>query len=117
MKNPIEPTSKSIESGKIVYDRYCAKCHGVAGKGDGEEAAKVVQSGHPKPSDLTDNKWDHGSTEGEIFVNVRDGVGATGIMKGLNGQPGASATDMWNIVNYLRSLSTARAPHPQPHPN
>ena len=28
----------------------------------------------PKPSDLTDADWKHGSTDGEIFTVIRDGV-------------------------------------------
>src|SRR5262245_8609520 len=42
MKNPIEPTSKSIAAGKIVYDKYCAECHGVNGDGVSEKAAKLA---------------------------------------------------------------------------
>jgi len=105
MKNPVPPTPKSIASGKNVYDKYCADCHGATGNGVSEKATKLAQAGDAKPSDLTDDKWDHGSTEGEIFVNIRDGVGRNGAMKGLNGKPGISDEDMWNIVNYMRTLS------------
>jgi mono/diheme cytochrome c family protein len=104
MKNPVEPTPKSIAAGKNVYDKYCAECHGVNGDGVSDKAKTLAEAGEPKPSDLTDNKWDHGSTDGEIFVNIRDGVGAKGAMKGLNGRPGVSDTDMWNIVNYMKTL-------------
>src|SRR4030095_8211005 len=74
MKNPVEPTEKSIASGKVYYEKYCADCHGVAGEGVSEKAQKLAAAGETKPSDLTDEKWDHGSTDGEIFVNIRDGV-------------------------------------------
>ena len=104
MKNPVEPTPKSIASGKIVYDKYCAECHGLTGNGVSEKAATLAEAGAAKPTDLTDTKWDHGSTDGEIFVNIRDGVGVKGAMKGLDGRPGISDTDMWNVVNYTRTL-------------
>src|SRR5215475_4779393 len=104
LKNPVEPTEKSIASGKNVYDKYCADCHGATGNGVSEKAATLAQAGEAKPSDLTDDKWDHGSTDGEIFVNIRDGVGVRGAMKGLNGKPGISDEDMWNMVNYIRTL-------------
>lgn len=104
MKNPVEPTPRSIASGKNVYDKYCAECHGTAGDGTGEKAKTFAEAGQAKPSDLTDDKWDHGSTDGEIFVNIRDGVGVNGAMKGLNGKPGISDSDMWNVVNYVRTL-------------
>jgi mono/diheme cytochrome c family protein len=104
MKNPVEATPKSIAAGKNVYDKYCASCHGVTGNGVSEKAATLAQAGEAKPSDLTDDKWDHGSTDGEIFVNIRDGVGVKGAMKGLDGRPGISDIDMWNVVNYIRTL-------------
>ncbi len=104
LKNPVEPTPKSIASGKITYNKYCAECHGVNGDGVSEKSKTLAEAGEAKPSDLTDNKWDHGSTDGEIFVNIRDGVGVRGAMKGLNGKPGVSDEDMWNIVNYMKTL-------------
>jgi cytochrome c len=104
LKNPVEPTPKSIASGKKVYDKYCAECHGAAGDGVSDKATTLAEAGQAKPSDLTDDKWDHGSTDGEIFVNIRDGVGVNGAMKGLDGKPGISETDIWNVVNYVRTL-------------
>ena len=38
--------------GKHVFDRYCATCHGDAGKGDGQNASNL----HPAPPDLTQSK-------------------------------------------------------------
>jgi len=104
LQNPVPSTEKSIAAGKIMYDKYCADCHGVTGNGVSQKAQKLAEAGSAKPSDLTDDKWDHGSTDGEIFVNIRDGVGVNGAMKGLNGKPGVSDEDMWNMVNYIRSL-------------
>jgi cytochrome c len=102
---PINPTPESLASGKKLYDRLCADCHGT--KGDGvSEIASAISADEVRPSDLTDNKWDHGSTDGDLFVNIRDGVGGPAAMKGLNGRPGIGPNEMWNIVNYVRSLKT-----------
>jgi mono/diheme cytochrome c family protein len=109
MKNPVPPSPTSVAAGKNVFDKYCAECHGATGNGVGEKTAMLVEAAQAKPSDLTDEKWDHGSTDGEIFVNIRDGVGANGVMKGFNGKPGISDQDMWNLVNYIRTLG----PKPQ----
>ena len=57
-------------------------------------------------SDLTDPKWDHGSTDGEIFVNIRDGVAPQMKMKAFKGK--VSDQDIWNIVNYLRSIESKK---------
>lgn len=36
-------------SGQVLYERYCASCHGVAGRGDGPAAGALT----PSPTDLT----------------------------------------------------------------
>jgi mono/diheme cytochrome c family protein len=102
LKNPVPATPESLATGKRLYDRLCADCHGATGHGDGEKAKKLAEAGEPKAPDLTDDKWDHGSTEGEIFVDIRDGLGST--MRGLNGKPGIGSEEIWHLVNYVRSL-------------
>jgi mono/diheme cytochrome c family protein len=102
LKNPIPPTPESLATGKRIYDRLCTECHGPTGHGDGETSKKLAAAGEPKSPDLTDEKWDHGSTDGEIFADIRDGLGST--MKGLNGRPGIGPDEMWHLVNYVRSL-------------
>ena len=109
LNNPIPPTPESLASGKRLYDRFCAECHGPTGHGDGEKSQKLAAAGEPKAPDLTDEKWDHGSTDGEIFVDIRDGLGST--MKGLNGKPGVGSEDIWHLVNYIRSLGTRNDHH------
>ena len=106
VQNPLSPSPESLASGKKLYDRLCADCHGS--KGDGvSEIAAATASEAVRPPDLTDQKWDHGSTDGDIFVGIRDGVGGPAAMKGLNGRPGVGPTEMWHIVNYVRSLRPA----------
>jgi len=104
LKNTVSPTPKSIESGKRLYDRLCSECHGIKGDGVSEMAAMLVKSGKIAPSDLTDDTWDLGSTDGEIFMVIRDGSGSNLAMKGLNGRPGIVDEDIWNLVNYIHSL-------------
>jgi cytochrome c len=104
LKNTVPPTPKSIEAGKRLYDRMCADCHGSKGDGVSETASMLIKSGKIPPSDLTDDVWDLGSTDGEIFMVIRDGSGPNLAMKGLNGRPGIVDEDMWNLVNYIHSL-------------
>jgi mono/diheme cytochrome c family protein len=101
--NPVKPTSESLASGKKLYDRLCAECHGE--KGDGiSEIAAAMAGDEVRPPNLIDDTWQHGSTDGEIYASIRDGVGGPGAMKGLNGRPGIGPTEMWQMVNYVRSL-------------
>lgn len=104
LSNPVPATPESIASGKKFYDRHCADCHGE--KADGVSAlAAAMADDAVKPPNLIDDQWNHGSTDGDIFLSIRDGVGGPGSMKGLNGRPGVGPNEMWNTVNYLRSLT------------
>jgi mono/diheme cytochrome c family protein len=106
--NPVAATPESIATGKKLYDKLCADCHGANADGISQMAANMPE-GEKRPPNLVDDLWDHGSTDGDIFVGIRDGVGGGGAMKGLNGRPGVGPTEMWNMVNYVRSLAVARS--------
>lgn len=97
MKNPVPATAESIAAGKALYSKNCRFCHGADAKGNGPMAPEGTH-----PPDLTDAKWDRGSTDGEIFLVIRDGAGPKFDMKGYKSK--MSETDIWNVVNYLRSL-------------
>ena len=99
MKNPVASSAESVAAGKAVFTKNCRFCHGADAKGNGPMAPKDTH-----PSDLTDAKWDRGSSDGEIFVVVRDGAGPKFDMKGYKGK--LTDTDIWNVVNYLRSVGT-----------
>jgi mono/diheme cytochrome c family protein len=97
MKNPVAATAASVAAGKKLYDAQCASCHGTTGKGDGKAGALLK----PIPSDLSDGEWKHGQTDGEIFTVIRDGARQTGMRAYGSRIP---ANDIWNLVNYVRSL-------------
>jgi mono/diheme cytochrome c family protein len=99
LKNPVKPTPESIAAGKKIYDTQCTSCHGETGKGDGKMAASITGT---KPSDLADTSWKHGSSDGEIFTLIRDGSKGTG-MRGYATK--LKTDDIWNVVNYLRTLA------------
>ena len=103
VKNPVKSTPESVAAGKKLYEAQCATCHGVTGKGDGKMAASIPD---PKPSDLTDASWKHGSTDGEVFTLIHDGAKGTG-MRGYAAR--MKPDDIWNVVNYLRTLGPAPA--------
>ena len=95
IKNPVAADEASIVEGRKSYQQHCASCHGPAGKGDGSMA---LAGG--TPSNLTDETWDHGSSDGEIFVVIRDGVSAD--MESYKDK--LTEKQIWHLVNYLRSL-------------
>lgn len=97
VKNPVASNAASVTAGAASYKKYCSFCHGVAAKGDGPLAPKGTL-----PADLTDAKWDRGSTDGEVFATIMAGAGPKFDMKGFKGR--IPDQDAWHIVNYLRSL-------------
>ena len=102
IKNPVEATADSIAAGKTAYQTNCAACHGADAKG-GLTISVIEDSGGKQPPNLTDDTWDHGSTDGEIFTVIKKGVGPEFFMAPWEGR--LSDTDIWNVVNYLRSLA------------
>lgn len=99
LKNPIPFASDSISKGRTAYLQYaCSTCHGDDGR------SLVLLAG--KPTDLTDPKvWLKGTSEGEIFRSIRDGVSG---MPAFRAEIGDS-DKMWNLVNFIRSLWPADA--------
>lgn len=95
IKNPVPVSVETVEAGKKLYQRHCASCHGPHAKGDGGMA---LSGG--TPSDLTDDVWDYGSTDGEIFIAIRDGVSSD--MLGYKEK--LEEKQIWQIINYLRDL-------------
>ena len=94
--NPVEATSASIRSGRQRYVFDCRQCHGNTGKGDGD-----MSHAGGVPSDFTDDVWQHGESDGEIFLVIKEGV--TADMLGYGDR--LSDEDIWNLVNYIKSLT------------
>jgi mono/diheme cytochrome c family protein len=97
IKNPVAPSPASITAGRQLYGRNCRHCHGLRGAGDGPLAPKA-----PPAANLTDGQWDHGSSDGEIFAVIANGLGPDSEMKGMKGT--LSDQDIWNLVNFIRTL-------------
>ena len=96
--NPVPPAAKSIAAGAQLYQKYCKACHGEDATGDGPLAPKDVH-----PPNLRDAEWKYGATDGEIFTNISNGIGPKFDMKSMKSR--MTATDIWNVVNYLRSIA------------
>jgi mono/diheme cytochrome c family protein len=97
LKNPVAATPESIAAGKQAYTRTCAPCHGTSGEGGpGNDLI-------PAAPDLTDMAWDHGSTDGEIFTNIKNGIPPEFNMTPFKDR--LKDDEIWHVVNYVRSLA------------
>ncbi len=94
--NPVKPTPDSLALGKKVYTSDCAMCHGKDGSGGGELAVTMNLKllDYRDPASLKD------MTDGDIYSIIADGKGQ------MTGEAGRmKPAQIWNVVNYVRSLS------------
>ena len=95
-ENPIKPTPDSLASGKKVYGMDCAMCHGKEGAGNGDLAADM----HLKLRDYRDPGSLKSMNDGQIYWTILKGKGQMGGEEGR-----MSSEQVWDLVNYIRSLS------------
>jgi mono/diheme cytochrome c family protein len=94
LKSPVAYSKKSIARGRVIFMQNCTSCHGENGKAEGSLVADAT--------DLTSPQlYKSGTSEGEIFHSIRDGAGDQ--MPAFKEQLD-SETDIWNLVNFIRSL-------------
>ena len=100
IKNPVGATPQSIAAGQDTYRKSCAPCHGI--KAEGGSGNDLI----PASPDLTDEMWDHGSTDGAIFDNIKNGVAPDFNITPWKDQ--LKDDEIWNVVNYLRSIAKTK---------
>jgi mono/diheme cytochrome c family protein len=94
MVNPVKPTSESIALGKKYYGYDCAMCHGLTGNGKGD-----VDTGD-KLLDFTNASAMKERSDGELFCALKAGKGHMPL-ENIRQSP----NELWNLVNYVRSLA------------
>lgn len=99
--NTVKPDADSVAQGKRIFNSQCAMCHGATGDGKGDlaEDMKLKLKDYRDPEGLKDQ------TDGDLFYIMTNG-------KGQMPDQGdrLSATQKWNLINYIRSLGKKGAP-------
>ena len=93
MVNPVKPTAESLAQGKKYYGYDCAMCHGASGNGKGD-----VDTGD-KLLDFTNAAAMKEKSDGELFCSLKGGKGHMPLENVRQSQ-----NELWNLVNYVRSL-------------
>ena len=96
LKNPVAMSPESIAAGEAIYMKRCRGCHSRDLSG-----GPPKEAGDHEASNLIDEKWDHGSTDGEIYHVIRNGIPPELVMEPWDDR--INETETWHIVNFIRS--------------
>ena len=89
-------TPEQIDAGKQLFLKNCASCHGRDGQGGpGNDLI-------PAAPGLQGDKWDHGSTDQQIFDNIKNGIAPDFNMVPFKDK--LKDDEIKNLVAFIRSL-------------
>jgi mono/diheme cytochrome c family protein len=100
--NPVKSTPESIAEGRKIYGYDCVQCHGATGDGKTDLAKDL------KIPDLTAPALLKSRTDGELFYILKNGHGDMP-REGDRVKP----EQLWDLVNYVRSLARKQPPAEQ----
>jgi putative heme-binding domain-containing protein len=88
--------------GRILFQHYCAACHGVSGDGDGYNAEQLDKD----PAELSDQKFIAKKNDSQIYRVIK--FGGQGVKKShlmpVFGHT-LSEKEIWSLVAYIRHLA------------
>lgn len=100
MPNPVRRDAKSVAAGGRLFNIYCTACHGKSGTGDGLVGAKLILPPYNLTSSNDMHSWNPKDyPDGYIFGMMTLG-GA--VMPSYAND--LSATERWQVVNYIRAV-------------
>lgn len=98
--SPIPADAASIAAGAKLFMDNCMGCHGRRADGKGVVARNL----DPKPRNLRNALWISSKSDGYLFRSITYGVPGTSMPPW---GPVLPEKDRWNLINYLRSLTSA----------
>ena len=99
LRNPIPRSAESIARGRQLFAKDCAVCHGTEGRGDGVAAAALPQ----RPDDLSRIALPPIFPDGVVAYRINNGVKMMPAFKST-----LSENEIWDLLNFIRSLAPAR---------
>ena len=95
MANPVKSDAESIKTGKELWSKHCASCHGKTGAGDGTKAAQLKTTMEDMRESVVQSQSD-----GALHYKISEGRDEMPSFK----KKIPDTEDIWSIVNYLRTL-------------
>ncbi len=93
--NPIAPDEKNLATGKDIFIKNCANCHGKKGKGDGPKSEEL-----DKPvGDFTKEAFGKQS-DGAIFWKITEGNKPMPSFK-----KEVTEEQRWLVINYIKGFA------------
>ena len=96
-KNPITAGDTTLAAGKKLFTAKCQRCHGAAGKGDGQDADPKYQA----DMDLTVAARAARNPDGVVFYKIWNGRSSPK-MPAFSEE--LSKEQVWSLVAYVQTL-------------
>jgi mono/diheme cytochrome c family protein len=96
-KNPFAGDPKAVESGKVLFEKKCKRCHGPGGKGDGPDADPDAM----QDMDLTNPRRAARNSDGIVFYKAWNGR-SNPKMPAVKDE--LTREELWQIVSYVQTL-------------
>ena len=93
LENPVAYSAATLREGRKTYLRLCQYCHGADGRAQANPDFEAPSLRDPR-------QWRYGSSDGELFVSIRDGAGHEMPPFGRR----LADDRIWELVHYVRSI-------------
>jgi mono/diheme cytochrome c family protein len=92
-KNPVPKDAAAVERGQLLFEQFCANCHGKSGQGDGPVAAAL----NPRPANLAERAGHH--SDGDFAWKIASGRGSMPAFKNQ-----LTENQIWDLAHFIQSL-------------
>lgn len=97
LENPFKPTDTVLAEGKVLYERYCAQCHGEKGKSQG---AVMANSKYPPPPfGEFSSEYIDTLEPGRMYHTITYGKGAMGAHASQ-----VTPEERWKMIHYIKEV-------------